>query len=122
MVLEGTEISLSKFENFLFICNDSCVSLVDLDSPNTSNNAMLGLGGGLSLSPMPMGDMASIMDVSKVLGRLSGNTNEVLQSKSDLNTMQFSFFSSYGSRSASNTSMSNIESSSKARVSMLAKS
>ena len=66
-----------------------CVSLVNLDSPNVYNTTMLGLGGGLGLSPMPMGDMASIMGASKALGRLSGNTNELLQFKirSELQTV-----------------------------------
>ena len=40
---------------------------MDLDSPKESITVLLGLSGGLGLSPMPMGDMASIMGASKAL-------------------------------------------------------
>ena len=80
---------------------------------------MLRLGGGLGLDSVPIDDGISILGVSEAFGKLVGNSDEVLWSQSDLSSMQFSFSSSCG-RSTSNISMSNIKSSSKARVSMLA--
>ncbi len=49
------EMSLSKFENFLFACNDICNTLLTSDGLVVSNTTMFGLGGGLGLYPVPRG-------------------------------------------------------------------
>ena len=61
--------------------------LVTSDHLGASNTTVLELVGGLSLNSVPIDNGTSIYGAAEALDKLFADTNEKLQSKSDLGSM-----------------------------------